>query len=488
MKVICSSCQAKYNIADEKVAGKVVKIKCKKCAATILINGAGPSDDPDVGAVSVSQRDMAALHTSSELVDEDGATRVFNTSTTGMTAAPGEWTITAPDGGQRSLSTAQIKGELASGALPPDTYVWKEGMADWQPLSTLPEFASDVPNSGGPASSRRSDLFSNTTMSGPPSRPAPASSPARYIGERNESSVLFSLNALQSASQAPPRREGIDLSPTPGMPANRSGLEALLASGGGGGAPSLAPPAAAAPVIAPPPPPAAAQGMAPLGSAQNPLLMAKAEPQRKLPVALIAGGVVLAMCLSGLVVYLLVKPAAPVAEAPKATDANAALTMTPPAATAIAVSPAAVATAVPTAEASASASPAASDSPAQALAAPAQRPAAQQAVKPPPAAPAPPQPPPPPAAGATKPFDRGAASASLGGIAGSARSCKKPGGPTGSGSVRVTFAPSGTVTSTDVGAPFGGTSVGNCIAGLFRRAKVPPFTGSAVSVRKSFTL
>ncbi|QUS47076.1 zinc-ribbon domain-containing protein [Salmonella enterica] len=39
MKIQCQSCQAKYTIADEKVLGKVVKIRCKKCSATIVING-----------------------------------------------------------------------------------------------------------------------------------------------------------------------------------------------------------------------------------------------------------------------------------------------------------------------------------------------------------------------------------------------------------------------------------------------------------------
>ncbi len=42
MKISCQSCQAKYTIADEKVLGKIVKIRCKKCGATIVINGNEP--------------------------------------------------------------------------------------------------------------------------------------------------------------------------------------------------------------------------------------------------------------------------------------------------------------------------------------------------------------------------------------------------------------------------------------------------------------
>jgi predicted Zn finger-like uncharacterized protein len=39
MKIVCESCQAKYSIADEKIAGKVFKIRCKRCNEVILVRG-----------------------------------------------------------------------------------------------------------------------------------------------------------------------------------------------------------------------------------------------------------------------------------------------------------------------------------------------------------------------------------------------------------------------------------------------------------------
>ena len=39
MKLICDACSAKYSIADEKVAGKVFKIRCKKCSNVIVVRG-----------------------------------------------------------------------------------------------------------------------------------------------------------------------------------------------------------------------------------------------------------------------------------------------------------------------------------------------------------------------------------------------------------------------------------------------------------------
>ncbi len=39
MKISCQSCRRNLAIADEKVLGKIVKIRCKKCGSTIVING-----------------------------------------------------------------------------------------------------------------------------------------------------------------------------------------------------------------------------------------------------------------------------------------------------------------------------------------------------------------------------------------------------------------------------------------------------------------
>ena len=85
------------------------------------------------------------------------------------------------------------------------------------------------------------------------------------------------------------------------------------------------------------------------------------------------------------------------------------------------------------------------------------------------------------------PFDRGAAAAALGSI--NVGGCKKADGPTGSGHIKVTFAPSGTVTSAVVDQPpFAGTAVGGCVAGKFRSAHIPAFGGAPVAVGKSFII
>ncbi|HEX8790421.1 MAG TPA: zinc-ribbon domain-containing protein, partial [Polyangiaceae bacterium] len=40
MKFLCEQCKAKYQIADEKAAGKTVRMKCRKCGYLIEVRAA----------------------------------------------------------------------------------------------------------------------------------------------------------------------------------------------------------------------------------------------------------------------------------------------------------------------------------------------------------------------------------------------------------------------------------------------------------------
>jgi hypothetical protein len=85
-------------------------------------------------------------------------------------------------------------------------------------------------------------------------------------------------------------------------------------------------------------------------------------------------------------------------------------------------------------------------------------------------------------------FNREAASQALGDAALRASGCRALGGPTGSGQATVTFSPSGKVSAANVGGDFAGSSVGACIAKLFRAVAVPAFSGDPVTVSKRFNV
>src|SRR6185295_12642326 len=54
MKVVCEGCNAKYQVPDARVAGKKLKIRCKRCGETVLIRGDLQAASGDDGATTVA--------------------------------------------------------------------------------------------------------------------------------------------------------------------------------------------------------------------------------------------------------------------------------------------------------------------------------------------------------------------------------------------------------------------------------------------------
>jgi len=550
MKITCQSCGAKYTVADEKVRGKTVKIRCKKCSSAIVVDGSvldqpGRMDDEE----------------------DDGETRIYENpivpESSGAKPAA-EWTVTLSSGEQQPVSLAELMKLYSAGSITNDSYAWKEGMEDWKPLNEIAELApilsqetaaaapqASAPQeaapqsgagqgaalfggeSGGRVAARRAearpkdqDLFGGPkpvaedeggqAASGSASI-APLPKPSLFTAERNENSVLFTLDALKATAPAgsagafapqkrSPQESVVDLKKLASVappPPKKNDIDDLMNLGGGldgmGGGASLAAPNFALEAPPEPPPPPAFSEPMPSASVGAP-----AQKSNGLVIALV-GVIALLVVGGGIGGYVVLgrkaaapattaattataeaKPAATAAET--AATANAAPAATPteaPAATAAAAATetakAAVGGPLPTAG-GAAAGPAAAgkgktpDSP---------KPDDKAAAAPPTPAPAETA----AAGGGSAPFDRGAAVSALSGAASAAAGCKTADGPTGSGRVSVTFAPTGRVTTAVVeGAPFAGTSVGGCVASRFRGAKVPPFAGSPVTVHKSFSV
>ena len=609
MKIQCQSCQAKYTIADEKVLGKVVKIRCKKCSATIVINGneTRPAED-----------------------NQD--TNVFDYAG----QANDSWTVNVADGDQRTMTGQEIVAEYRTGVVNDETYCWKDGMADWLPLREIEQLfgavklapagaargiahslhdgdfgdapqsippaanagagalfssnevagAVESPFAGNSADARASgngngyhapepayaapvaaasaarrgggrgqgaDLFGNVASAGGEEEvmtSAPTGAAAMHgsggggggameeqklTGQRNESSVLFSLSALteggkaETAAAAANRTTAtsdgsglIDiraLSQTMGSDDKRDTNARVddimnLSGGGAFGA------ALAAPILAPPPLEMTndAYGAYGAGGGQK--------SNKMLFIAIIAGAAMIAI---GIVVAVLVaRPTvAPIdtatagmtsagamgTAATGAATGSGAMAMNDPtgAATGAVTAPAGTGDNTPPPPGTGNA-----NGKTPTVTGVAKNPGGGAAVAAHTAA-APADPTPAPAktadapkdfgsalaaaagkketpadtggggGGATAPFDRGAAQGALGGV--NVQSCKKPDGPTGGGHVLITFAPNGSVSSAVVDqGPFPGTPVGGCIAGKFRAAHIPPFAGGAVKAGKSFTI
>ena len=118
MKIVCDSCATKYSISDDKVRGKVFKIRCKKCSHIIVVRG---TNDAAAAAPAPPAQPRAAAGTSSSTVSRS----VRSPSPTSA----------------RASSAARSTPRRTSG---------RKGFADWLKLPTIPEF-SDVSGSASRA-------------------------------------------------------------------------------------------------------------------------------------------------------------------------------------------------------------------------------------------------------------------------------------------------------------------------------------------------
>lgn len=98
--------------------------------------------------------------------------------------------------------------------------------------------------------------------------------------------------------------------------------------------------------------------------------------------------------------------------------------------------------------------------------------------------------PPPPSAHFGEPSDRAAIAQALDAAASSAATCALPGGPTGTGSVKILFdALEGKVDAASIeGEPFAGSVVEPCVLASFLRVRVGAFKSPRVTLTHSFTI
>src|SRR3954468_18241845 len=114
MKIVCEACQAKYSISDDKVRGKAFKIRCKKCSHIIVVRSA------DGNAASSSGSSPAI---------------------TPNAPSDNSWHIVVDGEQVGPLSASDIRGRLSRGEVSGETYIWREGLADWMKISAVPEFS-----------------------------------------------------------------------------------------------------------------------------------------------------------------------------------------------------------------------------------------------------------------------------------------------------------------------------------------------------------
>ena len=125
------------------------------------------------------------------------------------------YSVNVADDDQRTMSVDDIVRAYKAGEINGETYVWEDGMEDWLPIANVPAImkavndAAGLPAAGGGVRAARRepsrgaiDLFGGGDDPPPSGGGGGGGDEPHFTGQRNEQSVLFSLNAL-GGSPAP---------------------------------------------------------------------------------------------------------------------------------------------------------------------------------------------------------------------------------------------------------------------------------------------
>jgi predicted Zn finger-like uncharacterized protein len=173
MKFVCDRCQTKYSIADDKVRGKVLKVRCKTCQNVITVRevGAKPSQSA-LAPVRSSQRPSGPHSAPIATLGDSHDELSERTSIAAMPAAlmadlahgrrptpppppplgDGiEWFL-ALEGAQQGPFTRKLLVDRLL-ALPKDAdvHVWNDRMDGWKPPKDVPNVAHDLAARRAPA-------------------------------------------------------------------------------------------------------------------------------------------------------------------------------------------------------------------------------------------------------------------------------------------------------------------------------------------------
>lgn len=157
MIVHCSTCSARFNVPDAKVAGRRARMKCKKCGAPIVIDGtavagsvrSSPTHTPP------SRPGSSKPHNGGPLANEPLAKHPQDIST--------RWRIQAPTGERLEASLDEAAVLVRERRLPIGTLICAPGKTRWAPPSNFPELER---RAGLPVSAPRPPLptFTDVTV------------------------------------------------------------------------------------------------------------------------------------------------------------------------------------------------------------------------------------------------------------------------------------------------------------------------------------
>jgi predicted Zn finger-like uncharacterized protein len=153
VKFLCDRCKTRYSIGDERVRGKILKIRCKNCANVITVREGMPDADAPANAgmprrnKTTTAAPLVAQAEAVAPVANNGSNKnalgaAFASAMTkpAPAALEEEWYVSIDGDQSGPFSLAEAQQWVAGKPFDAELHCWSEGFDDWLPVDKVSHF------------------------------------------------------------------------------------------------------------------------------------------------------------------------------------------------------------------------------------------------------------------------------------------------------------------------------------------------------------
>jgi len=165
MKFLCGSCRTKYQISDEKVRGKILTIRCKKCGTKVMVKESLAIESAGVAIAPISDEAKSAEQSKVRAAARGGGSTLASAFDVAMGGGESdddmptsigptpsnendagiEW-FSAIDGVQHGpFAYAELVRQIRAREVAGRNYVWHDGFDGWKRVRDVDDLAPFVP-------------------------------------------------------------------------------------------------------------------------------------------------------------------------------------------------------------------------------------------------------------------------------------------------------------------------------------------------------
>ncbi|NVB83579.1 MAG: DUF4339 domain-containing protein [Kofleriaceae bacterium] len=231
MKFLCDRCKTRYSIGDDRVRGKILKIRCKNCANVITVReGMDAGDAAEDAAAPRRNRPTTAAHPISSAPAGALGAAFADQLAKPPPALEEEWYVSIDGVQSGPFSLAEAQRWVAAKPFEAELHCWSEGFDDWLPVDKVSHFRGlrkkpeprRAPTAPPPIPRREDEpkpLFAATMAQLEKSVSAPSAPAIPPLGSLNPSPAIAKTNGHSSPAISPslPSPNGRGSGPSPAL-------------------------------------------------------------------------------------------------------------------------------------------------------------------------------------------------------------------------------------------------------------------------------